>query len=287
MRRCLQCDARFGAAGWVCARCGYQPTRDRFPRFTDEARSIDYAVDAYDEDRWAAFEAANAFWYRPRARLIAALIAQHFDEPERLLEVGCGAGGVLEALAATFPATELTGGEPAAEALAIASRRVSGAELLVLDATHLPFRDEFDVVGAFDVIEHLADDRAAIREMAAAVKPGGGLLITVPQHPRLWSRYDEAGGHHRRYTRQELTEKLEVEGLTVERVTSFVTSLLPAVAWSRWRANRAQNYDVVEFDSSPKPAAGVLEWMLDREVDLITRGVSLPAGSSLVAVARR
>ena len=157
----------------------------------------------------------------------------------------------------------------------------------MIDAMRVPFRGEFDVVGAFDVIEHLEDDRGAIRQMAAAVKPGGGLILTVPQHPRLWSRFDEAGGHHRRYTRRSLVGKLEEEGLKVERATSFVMSLLPAVAWSRYHANRAEDYDVVAFDSQAKPGSRLLEWVLEREVDLIERGVSFPVGSSLAVVARR
>ena len=287
MKRCLACEHLFDAAGWRCPNCGRAPEPGRFPSFLSEDSSVDYVVEAYDDEQWLAFEAANAFWFRPRARLIGNLIHAHFGAPGSFLEVGCGAGGVMEALSARFPEMRIVGGEPAGGGLAIAARRVPQAELLLVDALSLPFRAEFDVVGAFDVLEHLEDDRGAISEIAAATRPGGLVIISVPQHPRLWSRYDEAGGHHRRYTRRDLLTKLEAGGLRVECATSFVMSLLPGVAWSRYRANRARDYDVVAFDSRPKPGSRLLEWVLEREVALIARGVSLPVGSSLVVAARR
>lgn len=187
-----------------------------------------------------------------------------------------------------MPRLRLTGGDPYAAGLRIARDRVPGAELLLLDGRTLPFRDEFDAAGAFDVLEHIEDDEAVISAMRAALRPRGILLVTVPQHPWLWSPVDEVGHHVRRYRREELRRRLERGGLELLRMTSFVSLLLPLVAASRLRQRR-HGADVdadAEFRIDPR-VDRALERVLALEQALIRRGASLPAGSSLLAVARR
>src|SRR5204863_7401731 len=98
------------------------------------------------------------------------------------------------------------------------------------DARALPYRDAFDLVGAFDVLEHIDEDEAVLAEMAAATRRGGGVLITVPQHPWLWSEADDHAHHRRRYSRSALIDKVRSAGLRPVAVTSFVTFLLPVMA---------------------------------------------------------
>jgi SAM-dependent methyltransferase len=157
-----------------------------------------------------------------------------------------------------------------------------------MDARAIPFQDEFDAVGAFDVLEHIEEDERTLAECRRALRPGGTLLVTVPQHPRLWSNADAYAHHVRRYTRRELTAKLARAGFELRRVTSFVTLLLPAMAVSRILERRSRRpFDpVVEHQRSAR-VAGPLEAVMRLETMLIRRGVSLPAGGSLLAVARR
>jgi SAM-dependent methyltransferase len=163
---------------------------------------------------------------------------------------------------------------------------VPGAQLLQLDAAHLPFEAEWDVAGAFDVLEHLDDDSAGLEQLARAVAPGGTVVLTVPQHPWLWSADDEYGRHRRRYRRQELVGRVRGAGLEVERVTSWVSSLLPLMALSRLRPARG-SFDPAHELRQRRLTRAVLENVLRGEQTLIERGVSFPAGGSLVVVARR
>ena len=118
-----------------------------------------------------------------------------------------------------------------------ARRRLPDARLLRADARALPFDGEFDVAGAFDVIEHVAEDEAVLAALRRAVRPGGGVIVTVPQHRWLWSETDRYSGHQRRYRRRELAAKLERAGLRLRWASSFVTLLLPLMAASRaWQA---------------------------------------------------
>jgi SAM-dependent methyltransferase len=245
--------------------------------------------DPYDVSLFEALAEAEAhsFWFRARNRLIVSTLRRHFPEARSLLELGCGTGYVLEALHAAFPALRLVGSELYEEGLAVARRRLPDVELVQLDARELPYRDEFDVVGAFDVLEHLDEDEVVLEQAFAAVRSAGGVLLLVPQHPRLWSAMDDVAHHVRRYTRSELVGKVRRAGFEVERATSFVSSLLPAMAASRAaRRLLRRPYDPVA-ELRPGPLNGVFERILDGERRLIERGVSLPAGGSLLVVGRK
>jgi SAM-dependent methyltransferase len=103
----------------------------------------------------------RSFWFRARNRLIVSTIRRCFPDAQTLLEVGCGTGFVLAALRNALPNLRLTGGELFPEGLEIARQRLRDVELIELDATKPPPRS-FDVVGAFDVLEHIADDESAL-----------------------------------------------------------------------------------------------------------------------------
>jgi SAM-dependent methyltransferase len=115
---------------------------------------------------------------------------------------------VLSGIERAFPHLALYGSEIFSAGLAYAARRLNSAELFQMDARQIPFENEFDVIGAFDVLEHVKDDGVVLQQMHQALCAGGGLLVTVPQHPLLWSHLDEYACHVRRYTRKELRRKV-------------------------------------------------------------------------------
>ena len=228
----------------------------------------------------------RSFWFRARNRLIVSTFRRHFADARSFLEIGCGSGVVLGALRESLPSLRLVGGELYPEALEIARRRLPDTELVELDARRLPYNGEFDVVGAFDVLEHIDEDEAVLEQMVAAARPRGGMLVLVPQHPWLWSKHDEIVEHRRRYTRKELLAKAERAGIEVVEVTSFVSSLLPAMAVSR-AVDRVRKRTDPIANLEPGPLNALFERMLDGERKLIEHGVSLPFGGSLMLVGRR
>src|SRR5262249_55958885 len=140
-----------------------------------------------------------------RARLINLLLKRYFPHAGNLLEIGCGTGSVLLALRTAFPRLELAGSELFPRGLEFARQRLGSKVLLLqMDARAIPAVCEFDVIGAFDVIEHIEEDERVIGQIYTALKPGGGTIIAVPQHPCLWSPADDAARHQRRYVRGEL-----------------------------------------------------------------------------------
>ncbi len=248
-------------------------------------------ADAGDSDADYRFDAlrdaeSRHFWFRSRSRLIAWALARYFPGARSLLDVGCGTGFVLSQLAEAFPGLELSGGDLLTAGLPPgADARI---RWLQMDARRIPFREEFDVVALFDTLEHIADDAAVLAEAFGALRRGGGLLVTVPQHPALWSAVDDFSGHKRRYTRAQLVGRLRDAGFELLRATSFVSLLLPALVVARLRRlPPPEELDPTAELRVPAPINAAFAVLLTLERHLIRAGLSLPAGGSLLAVARR
>ena len=230
----------------------------------------------------------DSFWFRSRNELIISTLGRAFPGASTFLEVGCGTGFVLRGLHLARPDLVLTGAELSADGLKVARERLPDVRLLELDVLAMPFEEAFDVVGAFDVIEHVEDDARALAGLLQAVRPGGGVLLTVPQHRWLWSAFDEVAGHHRRYSRDGLFAKLERAGFVDIRLTSFVTLLLPAMLASRLRYPAgSKEFDLERSLRLPPLAERICEIAMRVERRLIEARVRLPAGGSLLAAARR
>ena len=227
------------------------------------------------------------FWFESRNRLLVWALEKYFPTMRSGLEIGCGTGFVLETLTKRFSEVRFAGSEVFREGLAFAAERVPSADLFQLDARKIPFQSTFDMIGAFDVIEHIEEDNEVLREMYGAIKPGGGIILTVPQHPWLWSDTDVYAHHKRRYSRRELKSKVESAGFEVVYMTSFVSILLPVLMISRHRFKRAQTFRS-EMETHIHPAVNqVLMAALTLETFLLKRGLPLPAGGSLLLVAKK
>jgi SAM-dependent methyltransferase len=133
-------------------------------------------------------------------------------------------------------------------------------------------------VMAFDVLEHLDDDEAAVGEIARVLRPGGHFLVAVPCDPRLWSAHDDAVGHVRRYTRPTLTDLLARGGFTLGPMRSWNVLLRPVVALRRRSTSGS------DLDDLPAPVNLGLRAVITAERYLPVK--SLP-GVSLLVTARR
>lgn len=288
MRLCLRCGAGFTGHSWRCPDCSYEPLSvGGVPSFAPEIADGTSGYDPAHFPELVPLEARN-FWFRARNQLIAWIIGHYCGGARNFLEIGCGTGFVLAGVAAAFPALKLVASEAAANGLVFAAVRVPGASFVQMDARRIPFREEFEVVGAFDVIEHIEDDGAVLRAMRKALVPGGALLLTVPQHPFLWSGYDVRAGHVRRYQARELRRKVVEAGLEIVRMTSFVSMLLPPMLLSRLAQRRPRrDYDPLAELRIPPWLNWSLKKALDFERALIKAGLDFPAGGSLLVIARR
>ncbi len=228
---------------------------------------------------------AGFWWFQSRNELILWSISKFSPAFKNLLEIGCGTGFVLQEIGKNYPKAHLTGAEYYEEGLVHARKRVPQAQFEQLDATQMSQREEFDVIGAFDVIEHIKDDDLVLSNLNRALKSGGRLFITVPQHRWLWSIIDEKAGHFRRYSLQELKKKVEKAGFKVEYSTSFVSFLVPLMWLSRLKATSPHCDPLAEFKISPF-LNGLLKLVMKAELFLIQLGLCFPFGGSRLLVAK-
>lgn len=233
-------------------------------------------------DRMAAHDSTH-WWYRARRDILHDYVARYAGLPAdaRILEIGCGTGHNLPMLA-RFGEVDAIEIDPAARR--IASERlgkpVGDAPLPELPGVE---RGTYDMVAVLDVVEHIADDVAALRAMAALLKPGGKVLIAVPAHQWMWSAHDVVNHHHRRYSKRTLRSAIERAGLRAERMRWFNSLLFPLAAAARI-AGRITGRD--DSDDSPPPPVinGLFERIFRLERHLVGRAPMTP-GVSIVTLA--
>ncbi|MEN6627207.1 MAG: methyltransferase domain-containing protein [Candidatus Sumerlaeia bacterium] len=178
------------------------------------------------------------WWFQSRLMMTENLLRReilpHFGgRKPRILDLGCGTGMFLKRRQAEGDAI---GTDIAPEALAFCRGR-GLAQLIRADAVSIPLADaSVDIVTAFDLIEHVADDHALIAEVRRVLKPGGFLMATVPAHPLLWSTHDVSLHHKRRYTMHEF-RALFHQGWQKVRLTPCFSLILPIAAAVRLSRN--------------------------------------------------
>lgn len=288
MRCCLVCGQEFPVGELDCRGCG-QPIQ---VTGTIELHAPEVSAnDGYDTSHFAELAAREPqhFWFNQRNRIILDFARQHFSgAAKRYMEIGCGTGYVLQAMRDAYPDWRTWGSELHTEGLHYAAQRLPDSRFLQMDARRIPFSGEFDLIGCFDVLEHIEEDESVLAAIHRSLQPEGGLLVTVPQHPALWSSQDEAAHHVRRYRRHELEEKLRRNGFDVIRSASFVTLLLPAMLASRFanRISAAAQDPLREVRVGPViNTIGSLAMAADRAI--LRSGVNLPVGGSRIIAARR
>ncbi|OIQ99739.1 trans-aconitate 2-methyltransferase [mine drainage metagenome] len=291
MKLCLNCQRSFTAADWRCPHCGHVPgERNGFPTFAPRLAELNDGFNPGFFQLMVEVEPSH-FWFVSRNRILRDALRKHFTAPASVLEIGCGTGFVLSAMRAEFPKTNLSASDIYTEGLGYAKRRVPDAFVFQMDALHIPFRDEFDLIGAFDVLEHIEDDEAVLAQIYQACKGGGGVALTVPQHRWLWSRMDDFAHHKRRYTRADLEKKLKQAGFKVEYATSFISILLPLMLAARLLRKPAGCEMEDQMDAAGLSIGtltnAVLSMVMAVERNLIRIGLRLPLGGSLLIIARK
>ena len=223
------------------------------------------------------------WWYCARRHVLAELIRREARPPAnaQILEIGCGTGHNL-AMLGEFG--HVDGLELDDEARMLSEKRL-GRKVMSAPLPELagvPQR-HYDLIGAFDVIEHIDDDRAALASIATKLKPGGKFVMAVPAHQWMWTAHDEVNHHKRRYSKRGLKNLIEGSPLQLKKIGYFNSLLFPLAVADRAASKLRGRGDAdVKLPAAPLNAA--LEKVFAAERYLVGR-LPLPPGLSLFAVA--
>ncbi|MDC1311128.1 class I SAM-dependent methyltransferase [Burkholderiales bacterium] len=250
----------------------------------------DYPDSGFD---LTAKNADSSFWVSSRNRLFKSLVLRHLlpAGKTRFLEIGCNTGDFIQKIVENEN-LEITGSEIYLKGLQYAKNNLPDVDFIQFDVTQGRVDDEFDLIAAFDVIEHIENDSAALSNINQMLSKNGTLILSVPQHMFLWSKLDEIVKHKRRYTRKELMGKLKENSFDISYTTSFVFSLFPLMLlyrmFDKGPDDLKSNKDALE---KRVKFSNLLNWFFDlvMRIDeaLIKLGLSLPFGGTLVVVARK
>ena len=163
------------------------------------------------------------WWYQAREALLRAALGRYVGAPTRVLDVGSADG----------PSVRWLHGAGKLASLDIDPRGLRAGGVCG-SALALPFADAcFDVVAAFDVVEHCEPESTALAELARVLAPGGRLLISVPAYQWAWTHFDADSGHHRRYSRDRAVAAVRDQGLVVDRASYAFMGTFPVFAAER------------------------------------------------------
>ena len=227
------------------------------------------------------------WWFVARREILLAVLRQHARVGGRFLDVGCGTGYRLERARESFDAWGID-----ASPIALEMCRERGLERVALgsaeDLTGVG-GERFDVAGLFDVIEHLDDDAAALRNVHDVLVPGGVVVVTVPAYMFMWSAHDVVNQHRRRYVRGQLGRVLAGAGFRVEKLTYFNARLFPAALVTR-AAKRIVGGSGSDFAlPSPRVNRMLTRAFAGEAPRVLAAGTAggFPFGLSILAVGRR
>jgi len=265
---------------YICHSCKEEyPILQNIPYFDKNIKNQEYNFNEYtiEIDKIAAAE-LDHFWFKSRRNLILQIFNKYISKNDEIIEIGAGTGSVARMLDEN--GFNLSIGEIHEHGIKYALKNnENNLPIYQFDIMKNPFKNHFDVVGLFDVLEHIKNDELAIKYIYTMLKDNGKIVITVPAHMWLWCEDDEVSNHFKRYELNNLTELLIKEGFKIKYATHFFISIIPLL----YLRTRTTSSDEIKIN----PIINFILSIVSNIENKFLKFISSKIGGSIIIVAEK
>ena len=265
---------------YICKSCNkIYPIINNIPYFEEDIGNEEYNFNEYqvEIDKIANAE-QNHFWFKSRRNLIQQVFNKFISKQDNIIEIGAGTGSIARML--KFNNYNMSIGEIHPNGIEYALKNNSqNLPIYQFNIMNNPFKNHFDVVGLFDVLEHIEDDKLAINNISKMLKGGGRIVLTVPAHMWLWCEEDEVSNHFRRYELDSLKKMLISEGFIIKYATHFFISIVPLL----YLRTKSKSSDEITIN----PIVNFILSIVSNIENNILKFISSKIGGSIIIVAEK
>lgn len=284
---CPECKVQLDKSdsSFYCNKCGYSPVYiNNILSFNRESHNT---REDYDPAGLEALHKAEDkyFWFLNRKEYILKIFKKHVPLEIKIIEIGAGTGNISRLLQQNK--YDIAVGELYLNGLNHALE-YGLTELYQFDLMSPPFRDHFDVIGMFDVLEHITDDAAALKNVREVLSANGLLILTVPAHMCLWNAEDIRAGHKKRYNLKNIKHLLHETGFEIVEAKHFFISILPLLFLRRilYRSQGSKEKSTPD-EIKINPVLNKILYYITKGEIFLTQKISPKAGGSISVVARK
>ena len=285
---CPKCNNIFkGASEYNCTDCNikysivdnvpyfYPDINNEYPDINNEGYNFDeYKIEI---DKIANAE-KNHFWSKSRRSLIRQVFNKFISKDEKIIEIGAGTGSIAQMLSSND--YDLSIGEIHPNGIEYAlENNINNLEIYQFNIMNNPFKNHFDTVGLFDVLEHIEDDRLAIQNIHNMLTTNGKVVLTVPAHMWLWCEEDEVSNHFKRYELDDLKQLLVDNGFSITYATNFFISIIPLL----YLRTQSKSSDEIKIN----PVINFILLLISNIENKALKFLSSKVGGSIIIVAEK
>jgi len=279
---CPQCQEEISRNDneYICKLCNIKyPIIDNVPYFKNyvDAKEYDLAEYTVEIDKIANAEKEH-FWFKSRRNLILQIFNKFISKKDKVIEIGAGTGSIARMLSDN--GYDISIGEIHPNGIQYALKNNNQKlSIYQFDIMQNPFMEHFDVVGLFDVLEHIEDDKLAIYNISKMLKRGGKIVLTVPAHMWLWCEEDEISNHFKRYELNSLKQLLKEEGFSIKYASNFFISIVPLL-YLRTKSKSSADIKI-------NPIINFILSMVSNVENKILNSIVSKVGGSIIIVAEK
>jgi len=279
---CPQCQEEISRNDneYICKLCNIKyPIIDNVPYFKNyvDAKEYDLAEYTVEIDKIANAEKEH-FWFKSRRNLILQIFNKFISKKDKVIEIGAGTGSISRML--SDDGYDISIGEIHPNGIQYALKNNNQKlSIYQFDIMQNPFMEHFDVVGLFDVLEHIEDDKLAIYNISKMLKRGGKIVLTVPAHMWLWCEEDEISNHFKRYELNSLKQLLKEEGFSIKYASNFFISIVPLL-YLRTKSKSSADIKI-------NPIINFILSMVSNVENKILNSIVSKVGGSIIIVAEK